>query len=238
MARAFTNARVWYGGLDLSGSLNAIALEGAADLLDETSLIDAFRKRTTGLRTSRAQLEGMLAATAEPDSALSAAVGSAGSLPLSIASSSTEGDTAYTFLTKVGSYVPGGSVGELHRFSFGAEGNGALIRGVLAANRIITVNFCSAGSNLGAVANGQRFYAALHVLSVSPSDTLQTFIESDDDGTWGVGTTSRLAFTDTTVISSQFASVAGPITDPWWRICFVPVGTDTSFSVAVVFGIV
>jgi hypothetical protein len=92
---------------------------------------------------------------------------------------------------------------------------------------------------LGAVAAGQRVYAALHVIDPvsGTSPTLDVTLKSAALVGFGSPTT-RLTFTQATEPTSELLSAAGAITDEFWRVDFSIGGTDTpTFPFIVVVGI-
>jgi hypothetical protein len=89
------------------------------------------------------------------------------------------------------------------------------------------------------VSASQKMYAALHVRSVSGTNpTLDVVVQSDTVGF--PSATSRITFSQATATTNrhQFSSVAGAITDDYWRVSYTIGGTGTpTFSFAVTVGI-
>jgi hypothetical protein len=81
-------------------------------------------------------------------------------------------------------------------------------------------------------------YANLHVFSVAGTSgpTLTVKLQSSVDNTFGAPT-DRITFTGATAISGQSGSVAGAITDTWWRVVWTITGTNPSFLFAASAGI-
>lgn len=240
-----TNAAILVDGYDLSGHSNALALQYGAEMKDATVFGEDTRINKGGLKTVMANGRGFYeTGTAgqpdegEPDAALFSRIGTKG-LVTSLAGVRTVGQVAYLFTTTGAVYELGGQVGELLPYSLDLEGAGVpLVRGRLMADQT-SVGSSGNGTavQVGAVASGQRMYAALHVLAASgTTPTLDVTVESDDASGMGSPTT-RITFAQATGVTSEWASVAGAITDDWWRIAWSLGGTTPSFDFLVTIGI-
>jgi hypothetical protein len=62
-------------------------------------------------------------------------------------------------------------------------------------------------------------------------------LESDDNGSF-TGATTRHTFAQNTAISSEWASVAGAVTDDYWRISWTVGGGSPDFTVVCAAGII
>ena len=83
----------------------------------------------------------------------------------------------------------------------------------------------------------QSLYASFHVLSVTGTGTLTLKVQTDDNGSF-TSATDRITFTAaTTGNTAQWSSVAGAITDDWWRITYTISGTGPAFAFAVTAGV-
>jgi len=229
-------AEVWLAGFRLTGAMNAVAIDYSAELQDDTTFADGgTRSRLAGLRNVTAQCDGFFDGEGI-DEALFSRVGLVG-VPMSVApKGATEGERAFTFLADLAEYSPGGAVGEMLGFSAGAEGDGDLIRGLLAHNATRNASGDGTALQLGSVGAGQKLYAALHVLSAEPGDTLDVVIESDDASGFASPTT-RLTFAQAAGVTSEWVEVTGPITDEWFRASWSVAGTAPSVAFVVIFGI-
>lgn len=163
-------------------------------------------------------------------------------IPHSICTLSADGSTAYLFRGIPLSYTPTESeVGELAMAKLsGQSSSGGIVRGTLihpgSASR--TSSSTGTGRQLGAVVAGKSLYAALHVLSVAGTSTptLTVKVQSDDNGSF-TSATDRITYTGATAVGSQWSSVAGAITDDYWRISYTISGTNPVFAFAVTAGI-
>jgi hypothetical protein len=236
------NGRLFFGKYDWSGDLNGIDLQIGAELQDRTSMIDTARKRVAGLRTVAVQLEGMWSGGAGAvDDAAFSELGVADE-PCTVIPTiaAAEGDLAYFFKAIEGSYKPGAKVGELFKFSVSADGTDDTVRGqVMLDGRSTAKTSTGTGPivNLGALAAGQKLWAAAHVLAVAgttPSFTLKL----QSAALVGFGSpTDRITFSSVNGASSMIANVAGAVTDAYWRFAWTISGTTPSFTVVGVAGI-
>jgi hypothetical protein len=123
----------------------------------------------------------------------------------------------------------------------GSSSTGPVVRGLLVhpSNVSRTSSSTGTGRQLGAVAAGKSMYAALHVISASGTNpTLDVILQSDDNASF-TSATSRITFTQATGRTSQLSSVAGAITDDYWRVSYTIGGTNTpTFAFAVTAGII
>lgn len=101
----------------------------------------------------------------------------------------------------------------------------------------VTASAAGTGAQLGALSATQEMHAALHVFNADgTSPTLDADIESDDNSGFSSAVV-RGSFAQKTDIGSEYLTIAGAITDDWWRINFTLGGTSPSFGFAVSLGI-
>lgn len=244
----YYDGKLWAGKYDLSGDLNEIRYNGTAEILNATVFGNATTKNAIGLYQVQATASGFANfADNEQDEIVYGHLGSSG-FPVTICGQNTpaEGEPCVFFNATQGAYTLGGAHGQLLPFSFEASAvvGHPPIRGIIlepgSTARTATGN--GSGTNApGAVASGSYAYAVLHCTSASAGDTLDVIIESDADGNFAAGATTRFTFTQISggTESSQYMTrVAGPITDTYWRAKWTIAGTDESFTFAVAVGIV
>ncbi len=236
------NARLWMGAYDLSGKLNRAAVDYSAELHDDTALSATARSRLAGLVNAALQAEGYWeAGTAMPDDMADGYLALA-DVPVSACAvaGAAEGSRAFTFQAALGEFQRGAQIGEIFKFSAGAEGSGGkpMVRGLVLHNATETGSGNATGYQLGALGATQHLFAALHVLSLSGTDTptLTVKIQSDDNGSF-TSATDRITFAAKTAVGYEWASVAGAVTDDYWRANFTLSGTNPSFAFVVVAGI-
>jgi len=232
-----TNCKLWYGGYDMSGNMNALALNTGAEILDKTAFGATARARIAGLKTTEMQHEGFFSAeVGGPDEELFNAVGST-ALPMSAApDAGADGDIAYMTNVVSGQYTPGAAVGEVMAFSISAEvASDNLAKGTVMHNATRTAAGSGTARQLGAVSATQKMQAAIHVTAIN-GGTLTVLIKSDDNS----GMTSAVTqhtFTAVTAVGGEWIiPIDGAITDDYWQITWTYAGTSVDF--VVVLGII
>jgi len=239
--QVLTNARLWIGAHNFSGDANALVLDYLAELKDDTALLDVARSRLPGLRACALQAEGYInSGVGEIDAPLFDSIGLS-DVPVTVCpiAGAAEGDRAFTMLAAGADYQQQAPVGELYRFSAGAQCRGVpLIRGQLLHNNTRTASGNGTGQQLGALAAGQKLFASLHVLTVSggsPSLTVAVQSATSQGGSY----TSRITFGAKTAPGYEWGSVTGAISgDPaWWRANWTISGSTPSFVFVVAAGL-
>ncbi|MEV4474669.1 hypothetical protein [Nonomuraea sp. NPDC049504] len=139
------------------------------------------------------------------------------------------------------SYTLGEAVGEVAPWQSKATSSGPLVRGVVVHAPGVPRSSAGSGAarNLGPLNASQRLHAALHVLSVAgttPSITLRVESAANEAFT---APTIRATFTAATADDErgQLVTVAGPVSDTWWRIAWTVAGTSPSFLFLSALGI-
>jgi hypothetical protein len=233
---ALTDAKIYVNGTDLSGQLNQVALEYAADTLDATTFGSTTRVNAGGLLAVNSAVEGLWdsSTAAAPDPIIFANVGTADLPVVIVPQGATVGNIAYLFRAMRASYKPGGSVGELFKFSASMMGSGGqpLVRGKLFYSGSATGNTNGTAIQLGAVASGKYIYAAIHVFSGSGSFVAK--VQSDDNSGF-TSATDQITFATVatgTAVASEWKRLAGPITDDYWRITVTNPATR-NFAIAI-----
>jgi len=231
-----SDQKIWMDGYDLTGDMNALGLDYSAEMQDDTTFGDDTKSMKGGLKMVTASAEGFV--NTSTDKPLFDAVGVADK-PFSFAAQSAEGSTAFTFKSVFSEYAPGGEVGTMYSFSSSAAASGSLVRGTLMTNSTETATDDGTQRTLGAVLAGEALYVALHVTAVTGTNpTLDVVIESSATGSFSGEETTRITFTQADDITSEWMSVAGAITDTFWRVTWAIGGTDTpTFTFAVIAGI-
>lgn len=243
--QVLTTTGIWMDGYDLSGQSRGVSLTRGVDLKDATTFGSTTRSSFPTLKRSSLNVQGLWSAGGSsvdgaPEKPLYSNIQSEGTI-FSVAPVATEGTPAYTFQAAQSSYEFGGQIGEIMPFSVAAECSTApgLVRGQLIFKQsALTSSSTGTKYQVGAVAAGQKMYAALHITSVSgTSPTLDVVVESDANSSAG-GETSRITFSQASAVGSQWSSVAGAVTDTWWRVSYTIGGSDTpTFAFVVVIGV-
>lgn len=235
------NLGLYYGSLALASQINQVALEATAPEVDVATFdSNGWSDTVAGLLKASLRFDGFWDA-AEPDASAfdqiskadwpATVVKPAGTVP-------AVADVAYFLLASEFSYTLGGQVGAAARLSLALTGAGALLRGTVADYQAAAAaNGSGAGSNLGAVTAAQRLYYAVHVVGASgTTPTLDLVIESDDADTFASATT-RVTVAQFNDVGTAYGSVAGPITDTWWRVTRTLGGTSPEFTYLVALAI-
>ncbi len=110
--------KVWLGGHDFSGVMNALGLELTLEAHDATTFDDGTRRSVTGLRAVRAEHQGYFDAETV-DARLFDAVDLDGEVMTVAVAGAGEGTLAYSFPTAIAQYSPGATVGEQLAFILG-----------------------------------------------------------------------------------------------------------------------
>lgn len=237
------DSRLFVAGADLASVTNKIEITGEREVKDTTNFAsEGWKECIAGLGSAEVKGEGFFEASTLANEDGSAWANLGGLQPMSVAPVAVSvGSLAYlvsALQTELG--ILKGATGDVAGFSLSGKASNPMARGRVAQapSAVMNSNANAAGYQLGAVATGQRLYANLHVLSVSGTDTptLNMIIESDDNASFTSATT-RISFAAATAIGGQSASVAGPITDDYWRARWTVSGTSPSFLGFVTIGI-
>lgn len=231
--------KIFFGGYDVSGILNAINVGYSAELQDDTTFGDDTRSRLAGLKDVSVTLNGYW--DSSEDSEFFTKIGAASPTPVGVAPNNpSEGDRAFLFQADEASYAPGATIGEMFAFTLEGQGHGPLVRGLLMENNAAANSSANGTSRVfAAVGAGELMYAGLFVYSASGNsgETLDVTIESDADGVFDSTANTRISFAQITdSVGSEFASVAGAITDTYWRATWT-IGGGGTYSFAVILGI-
>ena len=234
--QAITAGLVMLGGNDLSGASNAIAASYGCVALDGTVLTNKSRNFAGGLKQTKLSVKGfwdplVVGAPVFADISLTDI--------MTWGFTQTEGGVVYFQKGMVAQYSQSGKVGDLLPFGVTAEAAGDLVRATLMARKTaIAASGNGTGFQLGAVASGQSVYAALHVTAASGTSEHDTLVlQSSVDNTFASPTT-RITFADPgAVLGAQLLSLAGPVTDTWWRFVWTVSGTLPSYNFTASAGI-
>jgi hypothetical protein len=230
------------GGVELAGHGKSVNLAVTVDPLDTTALsTTGWTSVIGGNKTATIDMGLMADMAAGFDLQTFTNLGVA-DIPKSICTATTDGSVAYLMRGIALSYTPlEGEAGGLAMAQIsGASSTGPLVRGrLLHPATARTSSSVGTGRQLGAVVAGKRLYASLHVLSASGTlPTLDVKVQSDDNASF-TSATDRITFTQRTASATyDFGSVAGAITDDYWRITYTIGGTGTpTFAFIVTAGI-
>jgi hypothetical protein len=233
---------IWIDGYQFDSQLNQAAIDYGADALDVTSLADTTHIMRAGLKSAGFAVDGFFDVSAGADSIDKKLFDqiSLANLPVMIAAQAgTAGQIGYFMNTTLGEYNPQGAIGEVYKISARGLAQGDLVRGTIIANLSdITSSAASSGQQIGAATAAQTIFAVLFVTKADGdvSPTLDVVIESDDNGSFTSATT-RFSFAEKGAIGSEYLTLAGAVTDDYWRIDYTLGGTNPDFDFAVALGI-
>lgn len=239
---ANTDIRWYVGQYAVSSRAKSATFGVDCDVLDTTAIsTSGWTEVIAGKKSGQFSLELMSDfADAGLDETMFAALGTA-DVTQSFSVGSTVGSPGYTFKSLSTQYVPiQGEPGALAMASLSGSSSGAIARGKMLAvdGTAITSSGTGAAVQVGALTSTQVLYAGLHVTAASgTTPTLAVVIQSDTVGF--PSATSRITFSTATDTTNryQLSSVAGAITDDYWRVSYTLGGTSPSFQFAVVVGI-
>jgi hypothetical protein len=237
------DCKVYFDEMDLGGESNQVEVPRTAEAKDDSRFGDTTRRRVCGLVETKVSVKGLNPFNAAVDAELFADLAADDAVLTMVPQGAAVGNRAFFMQTQAGIYTPidAAAYGDLVPFAaeFLNRNKAGLIRGALLAGGTKNSTGNGTALNLGAVAADQHLYAALHVLSVSGTDTPTITAEIQSDDAAGMTTaTQRATFGGKTTTGGWWATrVAGPIADDWWRAAWTIAGTDPVFAVCMIMGI-
>lgn len=243
-----SNAAVWLGGYDLSGSLNNIDLKLSKAELANSRFGDLAETFDQGLEQISLSVKGFHDyAALGTDVRLYPRIKSDNtSWPITIAppyattaAPAADGNIAYTIAGKQFSLEVSAAHGELLPYTLtsrlASTGTGAAVyrqKVVLPkASRASTTT--GTGYQLGAVTATQKIVAVLHAFSVTGGGTWTLTVESDDNSNFTSATT-RATFTGGfSDVSRAIVETNGAITDDYWRVVLTKSGGTSCIAAAL-----
>lgn len=242
--QVYTNVRAYAAGGDLTGRTNKAAIDAKRDAKETTTFGSGGAKEFTGgLQNGAVSLEGQMEFTDATSTGYISWQNLGSDIPVTIVPGGTVTE-ALTSLAFLGQLQPDttkfeGEINEVAPYQLAGPLDGPLVMGSVISNPA-TVRGSSSSTTaiqLGAVAAGQRMWCALHVLSVAGTATPTFTAKLQSASTSGGSYTDRITFTGATAVGGQFGSVAGAVTDTWWKLTYTITGTGPSFLVAASAGI-
>ena len=234
----FRDICIYYEGRDLSGELSSLNLEYGAETPDATTLRDTARRRLPGLldvsstHTGWWDSDPLGNTAADIDLDLFNSVAANPGLVSASINGGAVGEVSYSWQALTAEYSPGNTVGEVFQFTFNTTGDSRLVRGEVLNNstHIVTANTAKS-SGPGAAGATDTIYSIVHVYAASgTSPTLDVVLESDADASAG-GEVTRITHTQFTGVGAELLTLAGPVTDTFWRHTFTIGGGSPSFTI-------
>jgi hypothetical protein len=229
-------------GYNVSGDENQITGKFTADELDTTTFGDTgFHSAIAGLTKAQIDSEGFWYADGDsgPEEVFYGRLAGSGSVVTIVPENSATGSTAFFTQVIHFSYEPqSGAAGEPAMFRTSAMGKDQLVRGsLLLPSSTLTTSASSSALDLGEVDQGEKVWAALHVLSVSNAAHLLNVQVQSDTGTAFTTPTTQIQFSTASEIDGEMLSTAGPITDDHWRLRWTVSPSTASFLAVCTVGI-
>lgn len=239
--QAWVGLSVLHGGSQIACNAKSVdAPKVSVAELDKTALCDTWRQVLGGVKSVSWSAEIMQDFAASGlDEREFALLGVAAPMSL-LPAGATYGSVGYAFDGLALTYTPlQATHGELAMGMLGGNGSGVAVRGACLHPPSTARTSSASGTaiEIGAVAATQRMYGALHVTSTSGTSE-QLTVKLQSSATEGGSYTDRVTFTTATDVTYQWSSVAGAVTDTWWRVSWTISGSDTpTFEFAVVAGV-
>jgi hypothetical protein len=216
----------------VAGNAKSVTANAECTALDTTALsTSGWTTVIAGLKTATFQAELMAdLVTLGLDATLQGYFATA-DVPQSLSIGSADGSVTYFGRTLATSYTPiQGAVGDLAMSAITAKtSTGPLVRGrrihPTSVARSSTGN--GTGYQLGALSASQSLYVALHVLDRTGTASMTLSVQSDDNAGFSSATNRITSFTAATARGYQWGSVAGAVTDDYWRCVYTITGTGT-----------
>jgi hypothetical protein len=173
------DAIIYVAQYDLSGSVNALALNMKAEAPEKTAMGATAKTRLPGLNDHAAEINGWWSAeaiTGNPDHYLFDQMGLA--FPaMSLSPTGLAGAPVFLLRPELTEYSPGAKMGDVLPFKLHAEGAGILVRGLMMLPKAArTLTGAGSAYNLGEVSSIQNLYGILHVFSKTGTPTLDVVI--------------------------------------------------------------
>ena len=234
--------KIWLDGYALNPRIFSTSQEYSCDTQDDTAFgTTGVRSTAAGMLTHRYvdQAYHSAGSGTDVDDVLFSRVGTGAIVRTVAPVAGVEGEYAYTTQILQARYNPfdGGSVGEMHATSFEGQNDGTpLVRGTILNNASEVGTGAGTAFQVGALSATQIGYAALHITDPVALTSIDVKIESDDVEGFGGTPEDQITFTQQTAAGSEWQTVAGAVTDDWWRINVTAL-VGTSCTVVVVLGI-
>lgn len=224
---ALTNAFIYMGPLDFTGSSDDLTLRAEAETREKTTWRSGgWREHQQTLKTSMLDSGGFWSSdsTNDVDPEFFNNLGVGGQV-VTVGMQEVEGELAH-IMRKLPTQISffDGSVGDLSRAKVtgaGSDGTIGQIRGKLFKEygAVSATGATGTAIQLGAISGTQSLYGTLHTFGTAGTD-ITVIVESDAASNFATPTT-RATFNGgsiTTASGFWLTPVAGAISDDWWRI--------------------
>lgn len=221
------DVRIFIGGCDASGQSNKVSVEPSGEVKDATVWTSGgWKENRTGLLSAKLAASGFLAmgaaGTVEYDSW--SRLGKIDAWSVGPDGTAQVGELAWLTQAARLKYPIGDAVGALSPWSTEGSSSWPLVRGAFLHDPGTARAHDGNGTavELGAMAAGQRLYAAVHWLSLAgAAPTIDLTIQSDTVQAFNNSPETRLTFTQETsaigVTGEIIRTAAGAHADSWYR---------------------
>lgn len=224
-----TDTEVWADEYLLTSVANAVETSLEADEVDVTTFgSGGHRSFIGGLK--QAQVQVMTFTDYSVDAR--GLDGQSGVVLTMAGEGNDQGNRTITLTGLNTAVAEGGAVGEARKTDLtfrGSTTTGPLFGTLLQPRITRTATGSSTALQLGAVSATQKVYLACHVFAAGGTSPTMT-VKLQSGTTSGGATTDRITATQFTGSGVELASLAGPITDTWWRITATIGGTNPEFE--------
>lgn len=232
-----TDCEVWADDYNLTSVANSVDASVEVEEVDVTTFAaGGHRQFIGGLQQSQVQVMTFTDYTVDAKDL----DGESNVLLTLVPEGNDQGNTALTLTGLTTAVNEGGAVGEARKTDLtfrGDSATGPLFGKLLQPKVTRTTSGSSAALQLGAVSGTQKIYLACHVLAASGTSPTMT-VKLQSGTTSGGATTDRITLTQFTGTGVELKSLAGAVTDTWWRITATVGGTNPSFTLACAVAIV
>ena len=236
---AYTNIRTLAGGYELTSLTQEAKVSIERVALDVTTMASGgWEASIAGLERIKANITGFWDANAT-DGLQYDAIGAASQDLMILPTGGADAESGFIASGMRGTYEVGGKVGDAAPFATEWVGNGIAGRGTVLKNGAITSTSTGTIMQLGAITAAQTGVFQLQVTAITGTATPTITVIVQSAVLVGFGSpTTRASFTARTTVGSQTISLAGPVTDQFWRVSYTVSGTTPSLTTAVVAGII
>ena len=248
--------RMYYAGLALASNVNQVEVAAQAPEVSTDNFAgDGWAEMLSGVLTNTMTFSGFWGAP-EPDATLFSRIGStdaaASVIPFPSGTSTKDeagatvtsfkipaaGDIAFFSKVSQLSHQVGGAIGRAAKLQLNLKGTDALVRGkVLEYQQEVAATGNGTPLLVGATSATQKLYLAVHVFRTQGTgETLDLVLQSDDLVGFGSATT-RITVPQFSDVGFYFGSIAGPVTDTYYRLARTIAGTSPKFDYVACIGI-
>jgi hypothetical protein len=227
---------IWLNGYDISAESNRINLESAIEEQPSDNFANGAKETEPGMEMVKGTVAVMLPITFAWEKALFDARGTGVVLAFCFEGNSA-GQLAYAVYGLSTKHYPGAQVGQLLGTTVELASKGTpMLRGkVLEA---VTQRSASGNSGslqlVGGVPSGQSLWIAYQVREMTATN-LAAVLQRDDNAGFSSPLTA-ITLSTFTAVGGEVKSVAGPITDDYYRLAFTLTGVG-NYQVAAILAV-